>query len=362
MKMERVTTRDIAKHLGLHYTTVAEALRNSPRISEKTRKRVTEAAEKLGYRPDPLLSALNAYRSNKADRRSATIAWINTYENMDSAHFKEGFNFNCLRGAKKRVEELGYKLENFWLHHPRMSDKRASGILVARGIKGVLVPPLDEEVKSLDFDWEKFSAVRLGHSLRESHLPSVSPDQAGNTQRLFKFLVRAGFRRIGFACPRWINQRVSSGFVSGFMGAHHEHLPDIQPFPMFEKGLNEETKAEFVNWVREHKFDVLVVHRNDDYESVLKEAGIRVPEDLSLAWITLFHKNTHRCGIYENGELIGRHGIDLIVAMLNRGEYGPSDHQTDLRLHGTLVLGQTLKLPKSNKKDWITSLNPRDHQ
>jgi LacI family transcriptional regulator len=116
--------------------------------------------------------------------------------------------------------------------------------------------------------------------------------------------------------------------------------------------LNKDTKVEFIEWVKKHRFDALIVHRNDDYESVLDEAGIRVPDDLSLAWVTLFNRNSQRCGIYENGQSVGRQGINLIVAMLNRGEFGASDPQSDLRLHGTLLLGKTLKLPKTNPQDW----------
>ncbi|MEX0331586.1 MAG: LacI family DNA-binding transcriptional regulator [Puniceicoccaceae bacterium] len=348
--MKRITTRDIAKHIGMHYTTVAEALRNSPRISEKTKKRVSEAAKELGYKPDPILAALNAYRcSKKIDRRSATIAWINTHPTPEPTQGQRGIGWECYCGAKERVEELGYKLENFWLQNPRMTDKRATSILIARGIKGVLIPPLDAGVQTLEFDWEKFSAVRLGHSLRATNLPSVTPDQVGNTITLFKFLVRSGFKRIGLACPRWINQRVNFGFAAGFLGAHQEYLPDHLPAPLFQEDLNEETKPKFLEWVREYRFDALVLHQNDDYESVLKEAGIRVPEDLSLAWTSLFSNDPDRCGIHEDGKTIGRQGIDLIVAMLNRGQFGPSHPQTDLHVHGTLVLGKTLKMPHSGQ-------------
>lgn len=345
MSIKRITTRDIAKHLGLHYTTVAEALRNSPRISAKTRARVNAAAKDLDYKPDPILNALNAYRCNgKTDRRLATIAWINTYE---KEHLKIGFTHDCFLGTGERVNELGYKLEKFWINSPQMSHKRASDILVARGIKGVLVPPLDERVKTLDLAWENFSAVQLGYSLRDSNLPLVSADQVGNTRRLFRFLTRAGFKRIGLACPRWINQRVNTGFVSGFLGAHQEYLPDTKPFPLFQKDLGEDTEHEFIEWIKHHKLEALIVHRNDDYESVLSKAGIRVPEDISLAWLTLFNRNSHRCGIYENGELVGRHGINLLVAMINRGEYGPSIPRSELLLHGTLVVGRTIQLPES---------------
>jgi LacI family transcriptional regulator len=79
-KPRRVTVRDIAEEVGLHFTTVAEALRGSSRIKEATRLRVEEAAERMGYRPDPILSALSAYRSS--DMRSSfqgVIVWINGF-------------------------------------------------------------------------------------------------------------------------------------------------------------------------------------------------------------------------------------------------------------------------------------------
>lgn len=345
MGIRRITTRDIAKHLDLHYTTVAEALRNSRRISKETRKRVSEAAQELGYRPDPILSALNAYRSaGKSDRRGAAIAWINSYSDANAEESKVGFYSDCLRGARNRADELGYTLENFWLQNPRMSGRRATGILVARGIRCVLVPALDETVKSLDLEWEKFSAVRLGHSLRGSNLTSVSPDQMGNTMTLFRFLVRNGFRRIGFACPQWINQRVNSGFAAGFLGAHQDCLPTTAPAPLFQKDLEGSAKTEFIAWIRAHKFEALMLHRHYDYESVIREAGIRVPEELSLAWISLLKRSSHRCGIFENGDIVGRDGIDQVAAMLNRGEYGPVDPQKDLRVYGTLIPGTTVKI------------------
>jgi DNA-binding LacI/PurR family transcriptional regulator len=57
-----VTIRDIARHLGVHHATISRALRNDRRLSRETIERVTSAAKELDYVPNPMLSALMAYR------------------------------------------------------------------------------------------------------------------------------------------------------------------------------------------------------------------------------------------------------------------------------------------------------------
>ena len=57
--MKRVTITTVAKELGLSVCTVNKAMYGKPRISEATRQRVLEAAERLGYRPNRLARALS---------------------------------------------------------------------------------------------------------------------------------------------------------------------------------------------------------------------------------------------------------------------------------------------------------------
>lgn len=44
--------KDLAEHLGLSQTTVSRALNGYPEVKEETRRRVAEAASRLGYRPN----------------------------------------------------------------------------------------------------------------------------------------------------------------------------------------------------------------------------------------------------------------------------------------------------------------------
>jgi LacI family transcriptional regulator len=59
---KRIGVRDIAKLAGVHFTTVGLALRDSPRLPRSTRLKIQQIAATLGYRPDPRLTVLNAYR------------------------------------------------------------------------------------------------------------------------------------------------------------------------------------------------------------------------------------------------------------------------------------------------------------
>ncbi|PUB27594.1 LacI family transcriptional regulator [Promicromonospora sp. AC04] len=61
---QRVTIEDIAAEAGVSRTTVTRAMNGMPRISEKTRSKVLEASERLGYRPSRF--AANLARSSKA--------------------------------------------------------------------------------------------------------------------------------------------------------------------------------------------------------------------------------------------------------------------------------------------------------
>jgi len=77
---ERVSIRDIAEKLRMHHTTVSLALRDSPLLKKATREKIQAAVEEFGYRPDPMLAALTAYRQSKRKASfHAVNAWINNW-------------------------------------------------------------------------------------------------------------------------------------------------------------------------------------------------------------------------------------------------------------------------------------------
>lgn len=112
---KRPTIRDIAARADCHYSTVSLALRDHPKIPRKTRDLIHRIAQELNYRPDPMLSALTAYRreTQRSDDFS-TLAWITNFsskEGWKACHISREY----YRGAKREAESRGYQLEEFWL-------------------------------------------------------------------------------------------------------------------------------------------------------------------------------------------------------------------------------------------------------
>ncbi|WP_373943034.1 LacI family DNA-binding transcriptional regulator [Polaribacter sejongensis] len=62
MENTEVTIHDIAAILGIDSSTVSRALNNSPRVAEKTKNKILEKANELGYQRNHLASNL---RKNK---------------------------------------------------------------------------------------------------------------------------------------------------------------------------------------------------------------------------------------------------------------------------------------------------------
>ncbi|MFI3248742.1 MAG: LacI family DNA-binding transcriptional regulator [Rikenellaceae bacterium] len=62
--MKRITIKDIAQHLTISVSTVSRALTDDKNIRQETKDRVKEAAQKLGYKPNPVATNLKYGRTN----------------------------------------------------------------------------------------------------------------------------------------------------------------------------------------------------------------------------------------------------------------------------------------------------------
>jgi DNA-binding LacI/PurR family transcriptional regulator len=342
---KRVTTRDIAQAAGVHFTTVAEALRGSPRVKEETRKRIEGIARKMGYFPDPVLGALNAYRINRREAAfQGTLAWLNGYPEKnyfsDSQHF---YHSETYEGASGRSEFFGYKLEPLWLGEPGMTNRRAVKILESRCTVGIVVGPQPEGFQNIEFPWERFSAVSIGYSAHGVNLPSVGPNQFANAQRVYQKAVDAGFTRIGFACPLWLDDRVANGYSGGFLAARQRHGGDRPHLPLFMDTSPEGDSKDFLEWVQTNQPEVILISPKMIYRDYLVEAKLRIPADISVIWMAAPKLSETMSGIYEDGLTVGKTAIDILVGMIRRYSKGNMHHERNTLISGKWVDGKTCK-------------------
>lgn len=319
---KRITVRDIARELNLHFTTVAEALRGSSRIKASTQARVTEAAKRMGYRPDPVLAALSSYRSQRMrGAYQGTLGWINAFDSNKVFTQEKTFYGDCYTGGLQRATSYGYKMEIFNIREADMSGRRMSQILKSRSIAGIIIGPMQEITETLDLEWGDLNSVRIGYSLKDHRITNVISDQFGNTQQVFEKLYSDGFRRIAFACPAFVDNRVGNKFSGGYLSAAYRHLGGVPVPPFFDEEPEGDPKA-FLKWYRKNKPQVIMAGGRSLYYKILVAEGIRVPAEVQFVALHAEHLRSPVAGIYQNGMAVGGTAVDHLVAMIQRFKTG----------------------------------------
>lgn len=178
----RITQCDLAEHLGISQITVSRALARSPLVPKRLQERVQEAALRLGYVPDPVLSRLNAYRKTKMPLlKGRTLAWISGFE---TRHRQSWYS-----AATKRAKNYGYLLTAIDPDERKLSFAQLMKTLYNRGIAGLIFAPRLEPQACLDIDLEKFCAVTIGYSIECPAIDRVITDHHYNFIAIYQKLI-----------------------------------------------------------------------------------------------------------------------------------------------------------------------------
>ncbi len=319
----------IADKLGLSRSTVSLALRNDPRVAATTRALVRSTAEELGYRPNPMVSALMSYhRAHRAVPEAQTLALINDFERRRG--WDRWFIFREIeRGARLRSQTLGYKLEEFWLHEKGMTERRMSQSLQARGIRGVFVMPLMRDAGTLDFDWSRFAAVGVGFTLREPRIHVAECNLFQGMMLAFGRLRALGYHRIGLATPDYDDERVAHLWLGAFLAAQHA-LPAAERVPPLLCPGSEWSRERFLAWREQHRPEA-VLSVQSDVMAWLTDSGLRVPEHIGFGQLNA-PPEALVAGLNQHGDALGTLAVETLVALIERNEIG-----LPVRPHNLLV-------------------------
>lgn len=330
MMSKRVTLRDVAERLGVSHTTVAMALRNHYSISAKRRKQVKRMAEKMGYRPDPFLSSLAAYRRlNSVFQIQGAVAWMTHWQSPQEAREDYSYDVELRRGASRAADRLGYRLDSIhW--GAGLSPKRFEQILLTRGIRGILIPPHKIPPDWSTFEWGKFSIVRLGLSVPRPDSNLVTVDQ-------FRAIIMAvtrirdyAYRRIGLVMGADYDLRLGGNTIGGFLAA--VDMLKLKPrIPVLKTDYGDRgsvamsaQKRELSTWLKRHSPDAILT-TDAELPDLVHELGYRIPEDIGMAGTTVVDIPVDT-GIDQHAEAVGRIAMETLAKQLNINECGePSD-------------------------------------
>jgi LacI family transcriptional regulator, galactose operon repressor len=272
-----VTIRHVAAAAGVHPATASRALNPETRIlvSDKTAQRVLKVAKSLGYHPNPMARTLRT-------RRSHTVGVL--IPDLTNPLFPP-----IIRGLEDRLAEAGYVAligntdgddGRERLVFEQMRARRVDGFVMATAR---LRDPLLAEAAREEIP------VVLVNRVTESHsFPAVSADNERGSHLVVSHLVALGHRRIAhIAGPQDVSTGPSRlrGFTAGLAAGGLEADPELIVYAnaySIQEGVRccRELLGRPGRWTA-------VVAANDMLAvgaySALEEAGLRCPDDVSVA-------------------------------------------------------------------------------
>jgi LacI family transcriptional regulator len=279
MTKKRVTSQDVANLAGVSRTTVSFVLNDVKgfNISAETRQKVISAAESLSYVPDATAQAL-------ASRRAKAIGLVMTRSPHHIA--TDAFLPQIIGGLMEVIKDnkLRLLIEYVEVEH---QDRAYLELARAKHIDGMilLTPRIDDSgLKKLE--QVDIPTVLMGH-LEGSNLYSVDVDNQVAAQQGVQYLLELGHTEIACisnappsyaASPERVN-----GYKNALMARGITANDDLIRYADFDP---ESGYAQMKSLLESGKKFSAVFVASDNVamgvKASLREAGLRIPEDISL--------------------------------------------------------------------------------
>jgi LacI family transcriptional regulator len=304
---------DVAVAAGVHKSTVSLALRNHPKLSAPTRERIRKIAEKIGYRPDPMLDLFNLYRRTlDPPRPLGAIAFVSDLPNLPAFGRSERHDA-IFSSAREEAGRLNFTLELFLVGPKQLSPARLSQVLQARGITGILLGALSPATRLLNLDWPQFCAVGIESMQVEPRVDDISTDYRQAARLAVRQLHQRGSRNVGFVVARDLGPEIDSQLRAGYLvESRQQSAIRTASFWSMEEGKN---AGDLQPWIAAEELDAVV------------GCGVNVPELSAgipssvarrVAWASIDIRSAQsKCaGVPALHRDLGRRAIELLIMRL----------------------------------------------
>ncbi|MFF3496720.1 LacI family DNA-binding transcriptional regulator [Streptomyces sp. NPDC002795] len=273
----RPTLEEVAARAGVGRGTVSRVINGSPRVSDHTRAAVEEAVAELGYVPNTAARALAANRSD-------SIAVV--VPEAESRFFSEPYFSGMVGGVGLALAETNLQLLLTFARGEREQDRLAT-YLAAHRVDGVLLvsvhsdDPLADRLIQMDIP-----TVISGPRSADEPLPSVDTDNYAGARSAVEHLVARGRRSVAIiAGPLDVYgaQRRLVGYQDELAASGIPYDEKLVAYGDFTEEGGRRCMEELLG--RGTGLDAVFACSDlmaSGARQVLREAGRRIPEDVSL--------------------------------------------------------------------------------
>jgi len=323
-----LTTHDLARLLRCSQSTVSRALRNSPSISKAQRERIQREAERLGYRPDPVVAAFTS--RVRGYRRSPGLGAIAC---LRVAGVQAGWLSPIMEGIRGAAERLGYGLETLEYEELGGTPQALERVMRARGIQGLIILPVPWGFTLESMNFEVLAVSQLGPSLHAPSFDIASTNYFLNAQSAYRGLMQMGHVRIGYASQRFLEERLDYQWWGGYAIMADLHGPPqrIPGYCPIEPG-----PAGFRAWVKRYRITAFMGPGSDWLLRGWKRGGAEIAPPV-FASVVGTRQGVGQ-GIDERNELAGASAVQLVVSRINTNRYGIPEVTTHVQTAGVWVV------------------------
>ena len=330
------TLQDIARAAGVSAMTVSRALKNSPLQRPETCRRIQNIARDMGWRPNPLVSALMSHLGRQHQVRSTVNLAI-----LDPRSEDYTANGLYVIGAKRQAAELGYAIEVFPYKPRATSPARLRDILLARGVRGVVLMPVPTALSEIAFDFTGFAAVTIGYSVASPVLPRVANDIQNTVYTALRHLESRGYQRVGLIMADDANRRMLylySGARSTY-GSFFARTMEAKELILPDENFSPANLKKILSWIKAHKIQGILTSAFRLYDALI-HAGVRIPDDFAFVHL---HKylDPRVTSIDQMRDYVGHKAVDLVTAMIQRNESCPVPYPQTVLTPSILHKGDT---------------------
>jgi LacI family transcriptional regulator len=314
-----ITMRQVAESVGVAVSTVSKGLRNDPTIPQGRCMEIQQAANRLGYRPHPLVATLMSQMHHHRRRSDPHhIAWIDLWPDGGEQCIDAINTAPILSGARERAHDLGYGIDVYQAGRDGLTPESLHRILTTRGQWGVIFPPVPAAAGKFPLDLRGLTGVTIGTSLHEPVMHRVSPNHFQGCGLAFERLRAKGFRRIGLALTKAMNERVEGRWLGSFH-ASQQSLPKRNQVSPLLVGKGDHDGI--AKWLRRENPDAVLVAENLDWPGSARSKEPK-PAKPFIAWLMLQAGSAGGVGLNLCQEQLGRVAVEMVVAQIHRNERG----------------------------------------
>jgi len=270
----RITQNDVARAAGVSRFTVSCVVNNlsggNVRVSDETRKRVLDAVKELGYVPDRMARSLRT-------RKTYTIACI-------IPDITNPFYPSFARGIQDVARRHQYDLLLLNTDGIVEQERQSLHAVIASQVDGLIYSQFrltEEDLMTVQVP------VVINGRQPAGHFDRLVVDDARGSFEITSHLVATGHNRLAIIAGERDTQ-ISQSRLKGFRKALAAHqLAEIPEWVRYGDFTEQGGRQEMLNLLALPQRPTAVFAVNDLIAlgalMVMREAGIRVPEDIALA-------------------------------------------------------------------------------